>query len=396
MSRSTSVAIGTLLLFFIGNFGFHVLLFHASTCVCFNSRQSSESPKLIMPTIFTVLISLILFICVLFVSYCVCILFCYLSKRGLFRKPKILIISEQSSTSTNYDEANSNDPTANNSPKHSTGSCTSSCSSSSCSSYSHRRSKPTTSSSYHYHNRPRSTHRPTSGQTSSSYRATSSAAGAAARQPQSQRSSSYRPTSSTSSSSTTRAGNSSRPSQCRQKHNRTSVPSTSQSRASTSARSSSQLYAEPECYVDFDTDSPFLIPTSHATQKPNSRSKRTRSSPTRRRSGQTSSSRSHSSQQTRVSETAGMISGEHQLETIHSAIASSRSSVSLDFGAPLMETVEIAAAESGIVLSNNSINQGTNIQSSSHMIMMSSYYQDEEKPPSYDEIIRNSSSVAPN
>ena len=91
--------------------------------------------------------------------------------------------------------------------------------------------------------------------------------------------------------------------------------------------------------------------------------------------------------------------GSH-LDTIESAASSSgRSSVSLDFGAPLMQTVQMAAAESGILLSSTSNvnNRAESMASLSiDQAIMTTYhhhhnYHEEEKPPAYEDIIKNQS-----
>jgi hypothetical protein len=58
------------------------------------------------PTLLTILTLLILFILLMFVLYCFVITFCYCFKCGLFRKPKIIIISE---TATNGSDSTSAD-----------------------------------------------------------------------------------------------------------------------------------------------------------------------------------------------------------------------------------------------------------------------------------------------
>ena len=52
------------------------------------------------PSILTVLVILLLVICVLFVCYCFCIIFCFGFKCGLFRRPKVIIITHLQSSST--------------------------------------------------------------------------------------------------------------------------------------------------------------------------------------------------------------------------------------------------------------------------------------------------------
>ena len=376
-----------------------------STEICCNwlqfaishSKNSSRLPFK-APSIFTMFTSLLTLVSFLLASYCVCMLFCYMSKCGLFRVPKILVITELSASNNGYDESASGE--SSGSPKHSSSSSSSSSSSNS-------------SSPAHYRR-----------QTAKSRTKSSSGVGGGRV---------YRPKRNTIRLPTERATSSSSgatSSNHRRQQHRSSANFSSNAR-------NSNLYAEPECYIDFDNDSPFLLPPS-LTQKTNqpksSRTMRTNGNSSRSssRSGMPSTSSgsggggvSRSRQQAQNSsgterainvtnsiqasrdETSAPSSAflnANQLDTIHSvpgsSSASARSSVSLDFGASLMETVEIAAAESGILLSNaNVAASSTNLNMeeeevnlrSSHAVLSigpNSCYQD-EKPPSYEDIIRN-------
>jgi hypothetical protein len=59
----------------------------------FNNKTGSSLVPYKSPTILTVFTMLILFVCLLFVSYCISILFCYCFKCGLFKRPRVVVIS---------------------------------------------------------------------------------------------------------------------------------------------------------------------------------------------------------------------------------------------------------------------------------------------------------------
>ncbi len=192
-------------------------------------------------------------------------------------------------------------------------------------------------------------------------------------------------------------------------------------RASSNRNSNSQqLYADPQCYVDYDNDTPFLIQSkSSSTRVPSS--KQSRSSNPRRSNSSTSASNhnrqsksyrdnysstvqatplfsSSNSNRSSIQRTTSLSnhpigtavalidddllnlnhSNHNQLETIAQSRSNSRSSLSIDLGTSLMEIVE-----------SEQIN-GTNHQQliSINEVASAPYYLD-EKPPSYDDIIKN-------
>lgn len=126
----------------------------------FAAKYKSESTvPLKAPSILTILAICLLIICFLFVCYCFSILFCFCFKCGIFKRPKVVILSQlhgsESGLFTNE----------NNSPKHST-STTSSASSNSSYVPSRRHHHRQSSSSHkshkkRAHNRHRSARSPT-------------------------------------------------------------------------------------------------------------------------------------------------------------------------------------------------------------------------------------------
>ena len=244
------------------------------------------------PTLLTILTLLIILICILFISYCFSIFFCYCFNCGLFKKPNLIVITEMSSSNQGSDSLSADLL----SPK-----CTSAESSSSASSSSN---SPFNTNS---RNRRRS----------------------------------------------------------KNKKNRESLPSNittaySHSRRSPTARASSngassRLYAKPECYVDYDNESPFLIP-----------SKKTK------RSNNINRSSSYSHRRTTPSAPARSNSIAHRPSTLDEERLSSLEPVSsrsssIDIGESLIDVIE-------------TVNTDNKTKPSAP------YYLD-EKPPSYDDII---------
>jgi hypothetical protein len=353
-----------------------------------------------MPTIFTVFSFLISIVGLFVVCYCVTMLFCYISKRGLFQKPKVIIITEVAVAENSTGEGNDSSSSFS--------SASSSCSNSPARRIGNRRAVKTTAAH------------------SKSARSTSSANNV------------YRPKrNNTNRSPTARAvsnlaSNSSDVPTTSSASARNANPRSSSNRGGpASSRNASYLYAEPECYADFDSESPFLVPpdlVQKVNSKPtnskqtaptstNSSSSNRNSNKTRNRATPTSTNRSAVSTS---NETARVqVTNSHHLETIHSEVnsVSTRSSESLDFGArSLMDHAEIAetASASDMVLNSNRLlneerevetlseGTGTHIEvigshhqaTANAVLSMSSTYYLDEKPPSYDEIIRNSSSLA--
>jgi hypothetical protein len=89
-------------------------------------RPSDPSGPLKAPSILTVLVILLLIICFLFVCYCFSILFCFCFKCGIFRRPKVVVLTHIHNSDSGLFAAS-----ANNSPKHSTSSSASTSTSSS-------------------------------------------------------------------------------------------------------------------------------------------------------------------------------------------------------------------------------------------------------------------------
>lgn len=87
--------------------------------------NSSSLESLKAPSILTILAILLLIICFLFVSYCFSILFCFCFKCGIFKRPKVVILSQL------HDSESGLFTSGNNSPKHSTSTTSSATSSSS-------------------------------------------------------------------------------------------------------------------------------------------------------------------------------------------------------------------------------------------------------------------------
>lgn len=87
--------------------------------------ESSKPTTLKAPSILTILAILLLIICFLFVSYCFSILFCFCFKCGIFKRPKVVILSQL------HDSESGLFTSGNNSPKHSTSTTSSATSSSS-------------------------------------------------------------------------------------------------------------------------------------------------------------------------------------------------------------------------------------------------------------------------
>lgn len=76
------------------------------------------------PSILTILAILLLIICFLFVCYCFSILFCFCFKCGIFKRPRMVILSHMHSSESGLFES------GNNSPKHSASSSSASSTSS--------------------------------------------------------------------------------------------------------------------------------------------------------------------------------------------------------------------------------------------------------------------------
>ncbi len=224
-------------------------------------RSSPEKLAFKMPTIFTVFSFLIALVCLFVVSYVVCMLFCYISKRGLFRPPKIIIVSEVLEASSYDDSTADSAAQPPRSPQqrqhaHCSGSCSSSSSSSSNASspslprgasHSTRRDRPQPHSKS---TRPPPTqqqpppppppngHRPRRGDANT--RSPTARVTVAVNSPQPSASAAMRP-------STSRGPG-------RRQASEAGRPSTSRHTRD------SHLCAEPECYVDLEAESPFLVP----------------------------------------------------------------------------------------------------------------------------------------
>jgi len=102
------------------------------------------------PSILTILAILLLIICFLFVCYCFSILFCFCFKCGIFKKPKVIVISHLNNSESGLFNGC-------NSPKHSTSTTSSASSNSSYSS--HRRQQRHNSSHKNYKKKTYSKHR---------------------------------------------------------------------------------------------------------------------------------------------------------------------------------------------------------------------------------------------
>jgi hypothetical protein len=335
----------------------------------FNSTLEYKPPTSL--TIFTLLIITIAF---MFILYCFCVLFCYCFKCGLFRKPKLVIINSMPAS-------NSSDSTSAQiiSPKHS-----------SLSSSTSNSSSLSSATSPIANNRTRNQRNRSNSNSRNNYKSS------VARVISNQHQNSYN-----------------------KRSKRTSQSPTA--RASSNRNSNSQqLYADPQCYVDYDNDTPFLIQSkSSSTRVPSS--KQSRSSNPRRSNSSTSASNhnrqsksyrdnysstvqatplfsSSNSNRSSIQRTTSLSnhpigtavalidddllnlnhSNHNQLETIAQSRSNSRSSLSIDLGTSLMEIVE-----------SEQIN-GTNHQQliSINEVASAPYYLD-EKPPSYDDIIKN-------
>ncbi len=302
----------------------------------------------------------------MFIIYCFCVLFCYCFKCGLFRKPKLVIINAMPAS-------NSLDSTSAQiiSPKHSSMSSSTSNSSSLSSTTSPRSNRNRNQRNNRHNNK-------------------SSIARAISNQHQNNHNKRLKRTS----QSPTARASSNRNSNCQ------------------------QLYADPQCYVDFDNDSPFLIQSRSSSSRVPS-SKLSRSNNPRRSnstsnynqksksyrdnysssvqatplfSGNNTNSRSSIQRTTSLSNhpigtAVALIDDDlvnlntpnhNQLEPIAQSRSNSRSSLSIDLGTSLMEIVESEQANDVNLQQLISLNE----------IASAPYYLD-EKPPSYDDIIKN-------
>ncbi|CAF0716079.1 unnamed protein product [Brachionus calyciflorus] len=260
------------------------------------------------PTLMTIITLLIILICFLFITYCFSIFFCYCFKCGLFKKPNLIVITEMSPSSNQESDSLSADLL---SPKY--------------------------------------------GETSSS--STISVT-----------SSSDSPFNRNGSNRSSRSKNKKNNKRLNQSYPSNISTAYSNSRRSPTARASSngassRLYAKPECYVDYDTESPFLIPTK--SKSSNKRSSYNRStSYSHKRSMPSAPVRSNSISHRR---SAIMENEDERSERIESRDRSSSRASSLDIGETLIDVIETVNSENSVKPS-------------------APYYLD-EKPPSYDDII---------
>lgn len=342
------------------------------------------------PTILTYLVILIVVVSVLFVSYCFAIVFCYFFKCGLFRHPKIVVVSALPASNSISDSTSAEMI----SPKHSTTSSSSGSSTSSESSI----SIP--------HNRRR--------QTANSSRAKASSSGA------------YKSRSSSSGHGHhhhhSKSANSSRNGKSRYQNSKsqnyrnlrsptaraTSHGGGGGGGASSSRRSNHSHLNDSEIYIDYDNDSPFLIPpqlsrnlakkSSRSNNLSSTRVAEERETVAHARSSYRSSSNAgatatassthqasltvNADQQPSTSHAVGTavaVVGQDHIAPIISPTPSGTSTINLE--ASLIETVD--ANELGL-----EINQVTTAGVRTSLVIPSAphYYQD-EKPPSYDDII---------
>ena len=415
-------------------FIYYIFLFIFITNRSTNTTLQYKSPTLI--TIFTLLISII---CFLFISYCICILFCYYLKCGLFKVPTVVVINAVSRSRRRRYQ------------------------------HSHRESDNTSTEIIQQQTQPKSTIETTSSRTSGSSSASLSSSSSTysitqhrsniqsklksnrkslqhnePKTPSDQHASSHMHKR----NSRTRDGLLSKSVDNYQNKNKSSSSSrvsntneTSSRRTRAPPRRQRSLYAEPECYIDYDNDSPFLIPpnksTSHNRSNINtnngagsSRSKTYASSNKRRssRSANTSgvasvsnsariqSNRSSSSiQRSRTSSTdhsygtavalididsMGQSRAGTQLETVRGSSSESSLSRMSSIGAGVnsvgagsgLSTAHVHVTQEQALLelitnTENEITASTLLLSSGVTGLAPSYYED-EKPPSYDDIIR--------
>lgn len=306
-----------------------------------NYQPSKSTLPFKSPSILTILMILLLIVCLLFVSYCFSILFCFCFKCGLFRRPKVVLISSGSLPSSNT-ESGLTTADLITSPKHST----SSSSGSSSSSYSSNRNRlrPKTKSHSLQHQQQRSK------------RAVNK--------------------------SGSRQSPTARAYSLNSSHNRRPRDRT-----------------ETELYIEYENDSPFLIPTqlAPATKTTSSRSRASDSSnrqlqnnyntPVLARPPQQQPSAPLATDDFIINDMTSNVNRNlnSELNNVNRTVASLTSSItsSLGFGASLMEVIEQTNAEDNQarlqIASASNGHTRRDMQTNS----APSYYLD-EKPPSYD------------
>lgn len=330
------------------------------------------------PTILTYLVILVVIVSLLFVSYCFAIVFCYFFKCGLFRHPKIVVVSALPASNSLTDSTSAEMI----SPKHSTGSSSSSATSTSSDSsisvpHNRRRQRAKASASQAYKSRSTSSSGHNHHQHHSKYGHHSSSSSSGARNGKSRypnsKSQNYRNLRSPTARATSHGG----------------------AVSSSSRRTNHSHLNDSEIYIDYDNDSPFLIPPalSRNLAKKSSSSSRTRVAEVRETSSgsavaRVSSNRSASSNLTvnavdqpstsrSVGTAVAIVDHQEHLAPIISPTPSATSTINLE--ASLIETVDVNDLE---------INQVTTAGVRTSLVVPSAphYYQD-EKPPSYDDII---------
>lgn len=274
----------------------------------FQGNAKSQTPlSYKAPTLLTIITLLIILICILFISYCFSIFFCYCFKCGLFKKPNLIVITEMSSSNQGSDSISADLL----SPKYTSGE-----SSSSSASVVSSNESPYNSSHRH---RSRKSKGKKSARLNQSYPSNISTA---------------------------------------YSHSRRRSPT---ARASSNG-ASSRLYAKPECYVDYDTESPFLIPNKTKSSKKTHGGYNRSTSYSHRRTTPSAPARSNSI----AHRPTTLVENDERSERMQSQERSSRSS-SIDIGESLIDVIETVNTENAVKPS-------------------APYYLD-EKPPSYDDII---------
>lgn len=286
-----------------------------------NYQPSKSTLPFKSPSILTVLIVLIVIVCLLFVSYCFSILFCFCFKCGLFRRPKIVLINSGSLPSSNT-ESGLTTADLITSPKHSTNSSASSSSSLSCSN-SRNRIRKTKSHSQQQPNRPKRQAKSNS------------------------RSLRQSPTARVYSTNN---------------HNRRPRDRT-----------------ETELYIEYENDSPFLIPTQLVPKK--STSNRSRTSDSNRPA---QNAAQPSAPLATDDFTADLLTNNHINRNINRTPSSLTSSItsSLGFGMSLMDVIAQTNAEDNFARIQTATTTNDS-QRTEHTTLAPNYYMD-EKPPSYD------------
>lgn len=334
------------------------------------------------PTILTYLVMLVVIVSLLFVSYYFAIMFCYFFKCGLFRHPKIVVVSALPASNSLTDSTSAEMI----SPKHSTSSSSSSATSTS--------SDSSISAAVPHNRRRQATSRGASNSSNNNNKSRSTSSSGHHHRHHHHNHNHSKYGHSSSSSSSNRNGKSRYQNSKSQNYRNLRSPTaraTSHGGAvsSSSRRSNHSHLNDSEIYIDYDNDSPFLIPPqlsrNLAKKSSSSRSNNVRVAEVRETRASTRSNQAttvnNAAEQPSTSRalgTAVAIVADHQTHTAPNLISPTPSGTStINLEASLIETVDVNDLE---------LNQVTTTRTSLVIPSAPHYYQD-EKPPSYDDII---------